>query len=161
MQYNNKFTMQDLFQNRKLASVLPQFYKKDGLKNVYSFNWVEDKVTKYLKSVLKARLVDDELVIRGKHREKIKEIKRLKTVIESMFNNMPSITKNIRKNTRLILPIENLDELKQIKTMDGKLNIMELVLENVKYNLDFQTKQKITPLYLKEQKRWLKKVGLL
>ena len=153
--------MQDLFQNRKLASVLPQFYKKDGLKNVYSFNWVEDKVTKYLKNVLKARVVDDELVIRGKHKDRLKEVKRLKVVIESMFNNMPSITKNIRKNTRLILPIQNIESLREIKTLDGKLNIMELVLENVKYNPDFQTKQKITPLYLKEQKRWLKKVGLL
>ena len=161
MQYNNKFTMQDLFQNRKLANVLPQFYKKDGLKNVYSFQWVEDKVKRYLKVVFKAKVVDDTLVIRGNHREKIKEIKRLKTVIESMFNDMPSITKNIRKNTKLILPIDNLESLKQVKTMDGKLQIMEFVLDNVKYNPDFQTKQKITPLYLKEQRRWLKKVGLL
>ena len=161
MQYNNKFTIQDLFQNRKLANVLPQFYKKDGLKNVYSFQWVEDKVKSYLKGVFKAKIIGEELIIRGKHKDKLKEIKRLKLVIESMFNDMPSITKNIRKNTRLILPIENLESLKQIKTMDGKLKLMELILENVKYNPDFQTKQKITPLYLKEQRRWFKKVGLL
>ena len=161
MQYNNKFTMQDLFQNRKLANVLPQFYKKDGLKNVYTFQWVEEKITSYLKGVLKAKVIGEELIVKGKHKDKLKEIKRLKSVIESMFNDMPSITKNIRKNTRLILPIDNLESLKQVKTMDGKLQIMEFVLDNIKYNPDFQTKQKITPLYLKEQRRWFKKVGLL
>lgn len=161
MQYSNKITMQELFQNRKLANILPQFYKRDGLKNVYSFQWVEEKITSYLKGVLRAKIVGEELIVRGKHREKIKEIRRLKTVIESMFNTMPSITKNIRKNTRLLLPIESVEEFKQVKTMEGKLQVMEWILENIKYNPNFQTKQKSTPLYIKEQKRWMKKVGIL
>lgn len=161
MQYSNKFTMQDLFQNRKLANILPQFYKRDGLKNVYSFQWVEEKVKSYVKSVLRAKIVGEELIVRGKHREKIKEIRRLKTVIESMFNTMPSITKNIRRNTRLLLPIESVEEFKQVKTMEGKLQVMEWIVENIKYNPEFQTKQKSTSLYIKEQKRWMKKVGIL
>lgn len=161
MQYSNKFTMQDLFQNRKLANILPQFYKRDGLKNVYSFQWVEEKVKSYVKSVLRAKIVGEELIVRGKHREKIKEIRRLKTVIESMFNAMPSITKNIRRNTRLLLPIESVEEFKQVKTMEGKLQVMEWIVENIKYNPEFQTKQKSTSLYIKEQKRWMKKVGIL
>lgn len=161
MQYSNKITMQELFQNRKLANILPQFYKRDGLKNVYSYKWVEEKVKSYVKSVLRAKIVGEELIVRGKHREKIKEIRRLKTVIESMFNAMPSITKNIRRNTRLLLPIESVEEFKQVKTMEGKLQVMEWILENIKYNPDFQTKNKITPLYIKEQRRWMKKVGLI
>lgn len=161
MQYSNKITMQELFQNRKLANILPQFYKRDGLKNVYSFQWVEEKVKSYVKSVLRAKIVGEELIVRGKHREKIKEIRRLKTVIESMFNAMPSITKNIRRNTRLLLPIESVEEFKQVKTMEGKLQVMEWILENIKYNPNFQTKNKITPLYIKEQRRWMKKVGLI
>lgn len=161
MQYSNKITMQELFQNRKLANILPQFYKRDGLKNVYSFQWVEEKVKSYVKSVLRAKIVGEELIVRGKHRERIKEIRRLKTVIESMFNAMPSITKNIRRNTRLLLPIESVEEFKQVKTMEGKLQVMEWILENIKYNPNFQTKNKITPLYIKEQRRWMKKVGLI
>lgn len=161
MQYSNKITMQELFQNRKLANILPQFYKRDGLKNVYSYKWVEEKVKSYVKSVLRAKIVGEELIVRGKHRDRLKEIKRLKTVIESMFNTMPSITKNIRKNTRLLLPIESVEEFKQVKTMEGKLQVMEWILENIKYNPNFQTKNKITPLYIKEQKRWMKKVGIL
>lgn len=153
--------MQELFQNRKLANVFPQLYKRDGLKNVYSFKWVEEKVKSYVKSVFRAKVVGEELIIRGKHRDRLKEIKRLKTVIESMFNTMPSITKNIRKNTRLLLPIESVEELKQVKTMEEKLQVMEWILENIKYNPNFQTKQKSTPLYIKEQKRWMKKVGLI
>lgn len=161
MQYSNKITMQELFQNRKLANILPQFYKRDGLKNVYSYKWVEEKVKSYVKSVLRAKIVGEELIVRGKHREKIKEIRRLKTVIESMFNAMPSITKNIRRNTRLLLPIESVEEFKQVKTMEGKLQVMEWIVENIKYNPEFQTKQKSTSLYIKEQKRWMKKVGIL
>lgn len=153
--------MQELFQNRKLANVFPQLYKRDGLKNIYSFQWVEEKITSYLKGVLRAKIVGEELIVRGKHRDRLKEIKRLKTVIESMFNTMPSITKNIRKNTRLLLPIESVEEFKQVKTMEGKLQVMEWILENIKYNPNFQTKNKITPLYIKEQRRWMKKVGLI
>lgn len=160
MQYKDKFTMQDLFQNRKLESLLPQFYKKDGLKNVYSFKWVEEKITKYVKSVLKAKIVGDELFVKGNHKTTMQQLNRLKQVLESMFNNIPSITKNIRKNTRLFLPIESLDELKQIKRTDCKLKVLEWVLENVQYNPAFETKQKSTPLHIKEQERWLKKVGL-
>ena len=153
--------MQDLFQNRKLKNILPQFYKKDGLKNVYSFRWVEEKIASYLKSVFKAKVVDDKLIVQGKKREKIEAIKQFKGILEDMFNNIPSLTKNIRKDTRLLLPIDNLESLKQAKTVGDKLQIMEYVLDNIKYNPDFQTKQKVTPLYVKEQRQWLKKVGIL
>lgn len=160
MQYNNKITMQDLFQNRKLANVLPQFYKRDGLKNVYSFKWVEEKIKRYIKGIYRAREVEDMLVMRGKKREKIKEIKQLKGVLESFFNNIPSITKNIRKKTRLVLPIGSVEEIKQIKSIKGKLQIVEWILENVQYNAEFATKQKRTPLQIKAESKWKKKVGI-
>ena len=160
MQYNNQFTMQDLMQNRKLASVLPQFYKKGGLKKEYRFHWMQEKITKYLKGVLGGRVQNSVLVVKGNHREKLKEIKRLKAVLESLLNDIPSIAQNIQKNTRLLLPIENLEQVRERKTVKEKLQILEWILENIKYNPDFQINKKTTPLYLKEQKRWLKKVGI-
>ncbi len=102
MKFNNRFTMQDLFMNKELKGLFPQFTKKDKLQNVYSFEWVDKKVAEYIKSVFNGRIKNGEVIIKGKHRERYKQIKAMQGLIENLFNNMPAITKNIRKNTRLV-----------------------------------------------------------
>ena len=94
MQFNDKFGMKDLFMNKELKGIIPQFSRKDKLQNVYSFEWVEKKVADYIKSVFGGRKSGDDIIIPGKYKEKFKEIKGMKQVIEDMFNNMPADRKS-------------------------------------------------------------------
>lgn len=164
MQFNNRFSMQDLFMNKELKNIFPQFTKKDGLKNVYSYEWVEKKVADYLKAVFNGRRSGDNIIIKGKFKQKFKEISAMKTLIEEMFNNIPAITKNIRKNTKLITPFQCVDQLKQIKTPQQKIAVMQIVFDNLNYNPDFQSQNRFSSevksmSYYKRQEIWLKSVG--
>lgn len=164
MQFNNKFGMQDLFMNKELKNIFPQFTKQDGLKNVYSFEWVEKKVANYIKSVFGGKKSGDDIVIPGKYKQRYREINGMKQLIEDMFNNMPAITKNIRKNTKLITPFQCVDQLKQIKTPQQKMAVMQIIFDNLNYNPDFQSQNRFRTEvrnmnYYKRQDMWLKSVG--
>ena len=161
MQYNNKFTMQDLFMNKKLEKVLPQFKSKREAKKVNSARWVEEKVKSYIQSVLGGVFVDDTLIIKGKHAKKLKEIERLQIVLIRMFYNIEHIAQGVQKNIPLLLPIDSLEAISKRRATSRKLQLMEWVLENIEYNPDFENNIKKTPLHVKEQEWWLKKVGLL
>lgn len=163
MQFNNKFSMKDLFMNKELKHLFPQFTKREELKNVYSFSWVDKKITNYLKAALNGRMRNGDIVVNGKYKEKFNEVKSLKEVLEGLFNNMPSITKNIRKNTKLFTPFQSIDQLKQISSLRKKLQIMQIIFDNINYNPDFQSENRITQskdkVYLRKQQHWLKSVG--
>ncbi len=164
MQYNDKFGMQDLFMNKELKSIFPQFTRQDGLKNVYSFAWIDKKVEDYIKNTFGGRRVGDEIIINGKFKEKFKQIKGMQTLIEDMFNNIPAITKNILKNTKLITPFQCIDQLKQIQDPMKKVQVMQIIFDNLNYNPDFQSENRFRserkPFdYYKRQEMWLKKVG--
>lgn len=164
MQFNDKFGMQDLFMNKELKGLFPQFTKKDKMQNVYSFEWVENKVAIYIKSVFNGRMVGGEIIINGKFKDKFKEISAMKQLIEDMFNNMPAITKNIRHNTRLITPFQCVDQLKEISEPKGKMMVMQIVFDNLNYNPDFQSQDRFSsPVmqndYYKRQQIWLTSVG--
>lgn len=164
MQFNNKFGMQDLFMNKELKNLFPQFTKRDGLKNVYSFEWINKKVEDYLKNVFNGRKVGDEIIIKGKHKEKFKQIKGMKTLIEDMFNNIPAITKNIRKNTKLITPFQCVDQLKEITDPQKKVQAMQIIFDNLNYNPDFKSQNRFTSQnsrldFFRRQQIWLKSVG--
>ena len=77
MQFNDKFGMKDLFMNRELKGLFPQFSRKDKLQNVYSFEWIEKKIADYLKSAFNGRKSGDEIIIPGKFKDKFKEIKAI------------------------------------------------------------------------------------
>lgn len=165
MRFNNKFTMQDLFMNKELKGIFPQFTKKDKLQNVYSFEWVDKKVAEYIKSVFNGRIVNGEIIIKGKHKERLRQIKAMQRLIEDLFNNMPAITKNIRKNTKLITPFQCVDQLKNIKDPIKKIEVMQIVFDNLNYNPDFQSQNRfssefMTNNYYKRQSLWFKMVGL-
>lgn len=164
MQYNNKFGMQDLFMNKQLKSLFPQFTKKEGLKNFYSFEWVNKKVEDYLKNVFGGRKSGDEIIIKGKYKDKYKQIKGMQKLIEDMFNNIPAITKNIRKNTKLITPFQCVDQLKEIQDPQKKIQAMQIIFDNLNYNPDFQSQNRFASLSGKKdfdirQEKWLKSVG--
>ncbi len=163
MQFNNKFGMQDLFINKELKQIFPQFTKKDKLKNVYSFEWVDKKVSDYIKSAFNGRKVGDEIIIKGKFKDKFREIKALKPLLEDMFNNMPSITKNIRKNTKILTPFQSIEQLKNVTDPKSKMMVMQIILDNINFNPDFQSENRIsklkTPSYLRKQQKWLTSVG--
>lgn len=164
MQFNDKFGMQDLFTNKELKEVFPQFTKKDGLKNVYTVDWISKKIEEYLKNVFGGRRSGDEIIIKGKHKDKLKQIKGMQTLIEDMFNNIPAITKNIRKNTKLITPFQCIDQLKQITDPQKKIQVMQIIFDNLNYNPDFQSQNRFNSQgnrldYFKRQEIWLKSVG--
>lgn len=164
MQFNNKFGMQDLFMNKELKGLFPQFTKKDGLKNVYSFDWISKKVEDYLKSAFNGRRSGDEIIIKGKFKDKFKQIKGMQTLIEDMFNNIPAITKNIRKNTKLFTPFQSVDQLKEIKEPNKKIQVMQIIFDNLNYNPDFQSQNRFSNQgsrldYFKRRDLWLKSIG--
>ena len=135
--FNNRITMKELFQNKEMADILPQFEDKD-LKNVQSFDWVNDKVKEYIKNALNAEIDGEEIVVRGKKSNVLQSLQRMKYTLEAFFNAMPSIVKNIRKNTKLYLPY-NLAQIKDLRTDEQKIRFLNSVLDNVNYNPDFRS----------------------
>lgn len=164
MQYNDKFTMKDFFQNKELKNIFPQFTKKDSQKNVFSYEWVEKKVSDYLKRVFNGRKSGEDIIIKGKHKERLKQIKAMKTLIEDMFNNISVITKNIRYNTRLFTPFQSIEQLKEIDDPLKKIAVMEVIFDNLNYNpecLSFNRfRSDIMPNnFYRRQQIWFQKVG--
>lgn len=163
MQFNDNFTMKDFFMNKELKGLFPQFTKKDGLKNVYSFEWVNNKVADYIKKVFGGRKSGEDIIIEGKHKERLKQIKAMKKLIEDMFNNIPAITKNIRYNTRVITPFKSIDQLKEITDPVKKIQIMQIIFDNLNYNPEFLSQDRFSSCsrsldFFKRQEIWLNSV---
>lgn len=164
MKYNNNFKMQDFFQNPQMANVFPQFEKGEKLQNVYSFEWINKKVKDYLKNALNAQDNGNGLLVFGKHNKVLKDLQLMKWTIEAFINNIPSVTKNIRKNTSLYTPFTNLSQLSSVTDERQKLAIMNIILDNINYNPDFETKNSVqvygtTKSYQQRQEEWMKKVN--
>ena len=157
MNYNSRFKMQDLFTNPQMSKVFPQF--KNTTQSVYSFAEVEKRVQEYLKGVLNAKLGDDGLIVRGKHAAVLRRVNALQGVIEALFNSMPSVAKNIRKNTSLYLPYSTLNQIGELNTSFKKIAAMKAVLENITYNPNFNSQNTISPSFKRKQDAWKLKVG--
>lgn len=82
--YNNRISMKDLFQNNELSNILPQF-KDEDLKNVQSFDWVNDKVKEYIKNALNAKIDGDEIVVDGKKSNVLQSLQRMKYTLEAFL----------------------------------------------------------------------------
>lgn len=165
MRYNNRFTMKDLFMNIQLKGIFPQFSKKEQMQSIYSFEWMEKKVAEYIKSVFNGKIINGEVIIKGKYKERLKQIKGMQSLIEGLFTNMPLITQNLRKNSKLITPFQCVDQLKNITDPIKKIQVMQIIFDNLNYNPDFQSqngfkKEYMTYDYLKRQSMWMKMVGL-
>lgn len=136
--YNNRISMKDLFQNKEMANLLPQF-KDEDLKNVQSFAWINNKVKEYIINVLHAEKHGEDIIVSGKKSNTIQSLQRMKYTLEAFFNAMPSIVKNIRKNTKLYLPYSNLAQIKAIRDERQKVMLLIEILDNVNYNPDFRS----------------------
>lgn len=165
MQFNDKFGMQDLFMNEELKGLFPQFLKTDSQKNVFSYEWIDKKVTDYIKSVFNGtKTKDGEIEISGKFDDIYKQISAMKGLIENMFDNMPAITKNIRKNTKVFLPFQSIEQMKNISDPVDKMRVMQIIFDNLNYNPDFKSEDRFSNKqfndnFYKRQDLWLKSVG--
>lgn len=163
MKYSQDFTMQELFTNKKLDKVFPQF-KQGKLQNVYSFRDTEERVLQFLKGLLNGRVVNEsDLQVKGQHRDVLRRVKASKWLIEDIINNTPAIVKNIRKNAKLYLPYATIDSISGITDYDKKMQALKEVMDNLNYNPDMQgntrLKSNVPMSYLKRQEAWKKKVG--
>ena len=164
MKYNNNYTIKDLFMNKELKGLFPQFTQKDSKKSLFSFEWIDKKVCQYIKSAFNGRMSNGEIVIKGKYKQRYNEIKAMKSLIEDMVNNIPSLTRNLRSGSKLVTPFMSIDQLKQLTEPEDKIKVMQIVLDNIKYNPDFQnTKRGYSFIkdkyFFKQQEKWLSKVN--
>lgn len=164
MIYNNHFKMQDLLANPSLQSVFPQFKCGVFIKNVYSFAEVAHWISEYLINAFSGLLTGDgELVIKGMYKTRFKQISALKPIIEGFFNNIPSVAKNIRSNTKLYTTFATLGQIADIKSPSGKIAALKQIIDNINYNPDFNSQNSVTnksPIpFQKRQENWKIKVG--
>lgn len=164
MQYNDRLTMKELFQNRELASVLPQFTQKEKLQNVYSIESIVTKIKQYIRRAFNGRYDEGKIIIKGDAKRRMQDIQNLKTILEAMYNNMPSIASNLRQNKRVVTPFMTAKQLKEYRTTSDKLEATKIIFENILYNPNMQSrykqkKQALDRVYQQKQAEWMRKVG--
>lgn len=156
--------MKELFQNRELAGVLPQFTQREKLQNVYSIESIVTKIRQYIRRAFHGKYEEGKIIIKGNAKRRMQDIHNLKVILEAMYNNMPSIASNLRKNSRVITPFMNSKQLKEYRTTSEKLEATKIIFENILYNPNMQSryrqkKQAIDRVYLQKQAQWMHKVG--
>lgn len=163
MKYNNKITMKDIFMNEKLKGIFPQFSVKEARKKVLSDAFVRQKVLDYLKETLNGKVENNNLIVPGKFKDKFLEIVSLKNIVEEMFNNYENFSIGIKKDLKLYTPFQSISQIENITTAKQIKEILQIVLDNIAYNPDFQplgANLTNTATFIKEQQKWLKKVCL-
>lgn len=162
--WNNNFTMQDLFMNPALKDILPQFGKREPVQQVYSFAEQTRQVKEYLRGLLSAVRNGDNLKVKGKQSDILKQVKQTQKIIEQLFNSMPSIAKNLRANTRIYMPFATMSQLQDISTPEGKITALSAIIDNINFNPDFKSLNSLTRdipqmNFYQEQSKWLRKIG--
>jgi hypothetical protein len=166
--YYNSITMRELFMNDDLKNVLPQVDKDIGTRGyiVYSTKERQNKITQYIKTVLRGVMYDDNTIVcKGNHKTVIKRVRQLQTVLEQLYDSMPSVTKNLRSNTPLYLPYANINELlAKCKSRVQKTKLIQEIVDNINYNPAFRSINTVqnntaVPFY-DRQSKWEIKVGI-
>ncbi len=161
--YNNRLTARDLFMNSAMSGVFPQF-SDAKLQNVYSFAEVEKRVQNYLAAALNGTVSGDgELTVNGNYNKVLEQVRQLKPMIETFFNNTPKVAQAIRKNTPFYLPYATKNQLERIKSTENKTKAMREVLDNLQYNESFgalnSIKNEPSEKFARNRKKWEAKVG--
>lgn len=159
--YNNRLGMKDLFMNSSLSEVFPQF-SGVPLQNVYSFAETEKRVLDYLKGIFGGTVTGKgELVIVGKHKNVLRQVKALKGLMENLFNSMPSIAKNLRRNTKLYMSFSSISQLQAIKSPEQHMTVLNEILENINYNPDFASQNRFQGVtsFARKQAEWQRRVN--
>lgn len=163
MKYNTRFKMQDLFMNPRLSNVFPQFERNALTSKGFSKKETYNRIRQYLVGALNGVITGKgEITVKGKHKTVLSRVQRLQPIIERLFGVMPTVTANLRNNTKLYTTFSSINELESVKNFDKKLRVMQTVLDNLTFNPDFQsgnTASKPSAAYLKQQEEWKNKVG--
>lgn len=162
--YNNQFGMRDLFMNPKLSNVFPQFDRNTVNGGTLTDTDIESKVKSYLVAALNATVTgQNELTVNGTYDAVLRRVQRLQALIEGIFNNIPTVMQSMQKNTRLYLPYATLQQIADVKSIDGKSKAMQAVIDNLQYNGDFNAlnsvKYEKTEEFRRNQRAWEKRVG--
>lgn len=156
--------MKELFQNSELADVLPQFTQKEIEQDNLQLEAIAKRIEQYITKVFAGKRQGDKIVIESNYLQSLQELAKVKIVVESMQNHMPTLLYNLRQNTKVITPFISIGQLKELTSTKEKVEASNSIIENILYNPDFHTKeqkkrQKADKSYLKKQAEWMKRVG--
>ena len=158
MSYYNGFTMQDLFCNKKLDGVLPQFNKKDILKGDISETDIFSKCQELINGYLGGKIEGDKIIVEGKTQSQVRSIlKACKLMLEAFFNNSTEILKGLKSNKKLYTSFVSVEQLKRMDAK-GRNKAVNEIMDNLLYNPDFVGDGK-NPSFKRKQTMWKKKVG--
>ena len=109
---------------------------------------------------------DGDLKVKGKHEEILRRVEAASRTIEQMFNSMPSLSKNLRANTRVYLPFATQQQMADLTDFDSKIEVLRAILQNCEYNDNFRSQGRLARdlqipnmNFAEEQRRWKKTVG--
>jgi len=159
--------MRDLFQDKSLADIFPQVDKALPSRGyvVYSYAEMTKRVTDYIASAFGGKVqADGTLWVWGHKTQILRQIRAMHAQLEALFNSMPSITKNLRSNTPLYLPVPSKLALKEFAgNAKGKSDLLQAVLDNINYNPNFKSENtiptEVATSFAKRQMQWQNKVG--
>lgn len=156
MQYTNNIRFNQLFRNAKLARVVPQFPKNQPLQNIYSFSEITSRIRKYLLAVLGGRNENGTILVKGNHAKILPQVEQLKPLLVQFFEQMPALVKNLRRDTRIYIQYGTATQIENIRTKQytkQKIDLMQDILDNLQYNPDLQSINRILQLSENEFKR--------
>ena len=161
---NNKLKMKDLFQNPKLASIFPQFKEDEIYQNIQSEKYIQEKVKQYLENALGGQFLGGNLTISGKKEDIFQKVQVFKYTLEGFFNNLQSITRNLRRNTAVYTPFNNVQDILMMSTNEQKIMALNIILNNINYNPDFKSENSVQVYnsklsFIQRQEIWKRKVG--
>jgi len=159
--YNNKLTA-GIFRDESLKDIIPYLPKELPLQNIYSNAEIKRRVKEYLIGALPGT-ADADILVEGNPYKVLEKVKELKPIMEQFFNSIPSIVKNIRRNTKIYSQMSSVAKLKQTKSIDKKTQLMQDIVDNINYNPEWGSENRLSKLpqyeFAKKQMEWASKVG--
>jgi len=163
MKYNNKMTTNTLFKNEQLQNIVPQFPDHMPLQNLYSNAEIRRRVKEYLIGALGGQDTNDNITVEGDPNQILAQVQSLKTLMEQFFNSMPSLVKNLRRDTKLYTRYSNIGQLRNIKKVEQKTALMQDIVDNINFNPEWASENRLTKYsrqeFARKQQEWANKVG--
>ena len=151
--YQNRFTLADFFMSEKMKDCFPQFSNTEASMNMPEIpEKVVKKVAEYYARFLGGKLVGTDINVDGNKKEIVEKVRSQKDHVESIFNNIDCIHKNLKNKTKLYLTTGNLDLV--ANNADIRDKVMSEILENLRYREAFGTqneRRKVELSYLSDK----------
>ncbi len=163
MRYHNYFRMQDFFCNDQLVGIVPQFDKRDLMRNEVSDETIYIQCRNVINGFLNGKVTSNGIEVRDMP---IKSVMRIVTsckyVLEAMFDNADSIIRNVRNNKRVYTTVETFSQIVDFDA-DKKLEFLNDILDNINYNPEFNSQNSVHSYsampYKERQRAWARRVG--